>query len=160
MIDLSNDAIVAFMTEKGYKSALQKQTDQVLVLLNIDGMEYPLFIRILEEGPVLQLLVFIPCNIKVETLSEVARLLHLLNKEMDIPGFGMDETAGVIFYRVSVPSLNKKVDTTLLLTYINSIELICKSFSPVIHNVSHVTMSFEAVLKKAQEAHTEEKRQS
>lgn len=157
MIALNNDAVIAFLKEKGLKAVLQPETDQVLVVLKVLSTEYPLFIRILTDGPVLQLLVFLPSPLKEETLAEISRLLHLLNKEMDIPGFGMDESSGVIFYRISIPALNKKIDTTLLETYINSIEVICRSFTPVIHNVSQGTMTFAAVQQKSLEAHKKSK---
>ncbi len=157
MVQLTTTNLLQFVQEKGLSAEFQKETEQIAVILNIEGMQYPMFIRILTEGPVLQVLVFLPCSLNKNTLSDVSRLLHLLNKEMDVPGFGMDEAAGVIFYRVTVPALNGTVDDELLDTYLNSIQVICQSFTPVVINVTQGTMSFEAVLKKAQEEHQEDK---
>lgn len=153
MITLNVDSLLTYLQKKNYNAQFQKETGQIAVILDIEGTEYPLFLRILSEGPVLQLLTFLPTPIKEKTLPDLARLLHLLNKEMDIPGFGMDETAGVVFYRVTIPALDKKVKETLLETYLNSIQVICRSFTPVIFNVNNGTMSFDAVLTKAKEAH-------
>lgn len=151
MLDLTNDRLLDFLKNEGYNAEIQKETDQIGVLLNVEGSEYVLFLRILPSGPVLQIILFIPCNLKTETLSDTARLLHLLNKELDAPGFGMDETSAVVFYRITIPAVTKKVDRELLKTYLNSIKLICNTFSPVIINVVRGTMSFDAILAKAQE---------
>lgn len=152
MIPLCNDALITFLTEKGYSPTLQLQTDQIILVLKISGAEYPLFIRIIPEGQVLQLLVFIPCSLKETTLTELSRLLHLLNKEMDIPGFGMDEDGGVIFYRITIPSLDSMINTKLIETYLKSMETICRSFTPVINAVARGGMTFETVKNNARQA--------
>lgn len=146
---LSKDRLLAHLKKKGFNAEHQAETDQIAVILNIDGTDFPLFIRILPQGPVLQLLVFIPCRLQDKTMPDVARLLHLLNKEMDVPGFGLDETANVLFYRVTIPALSNKIDMTLFDTYVGSIQVICRSFTPVITNVSLGTMTFKSVLEKA-----------
>ncbi|MEC7840489.1 MAG: YbjN domain-containing protein [Chlamydiota bacterium] len=153
MLNIDYNSLLKHINSNGYVAELQKETDQIAVILNIDNVQYPLFIRILSEGPVLQLLVFLPCSVIKKTINDLSRLLHLLNKEMDIPGFGMDETAGVVFYRITIPSLNKKIDKMLLDTYLNSMQVICKSFTPVIINVLQGTMTLEAVMQKAKDAH-------
>lgn len=152
VIHLSNDSLLDFLKREGYNAELQKETDQIAILLTVEGTEYILFLRILPSGPVLQILSFIPCTLKADTLNQMARLLHLLNKELDAPGFGMDETSGVVFYRITIPAVTQKVDPELFKTYMNSIKVVCNTFSPVIINVSRGTMSFDAVLAKAQEA--------
>jgi hypothetical protein len=150
---LNKDKLLLHIKKKGFSAEHQPETDQISVMLNIDGNDFPLFIRILPQGPVLQLLVFIPCQLQAKSLPDLARLLHLLNKEMDVPGFGLDETANVVFYRVTIPALNNKIDMTLFDTYISSIQLICRSFTPVISNVSQGIMTFASVLQKAKESH-------
>lgn len=156
IITLSKEKLLSHLKKKGFKAEIQSETDQIAVILDIDNTEFPLFIRILSQGPVLQLLVFMPCKIRPETLPDLARLLHLLNKEMDVPGFGLDEMANVAFYRVSIPALNNKIDITLFDTYMSSIQLICRSFTPVLINVAKGTMSFESVLQKAKDAHQQQ----
>lgn len=150
---LSKDRLLAHLKKKGFNAEHQTETDQLSVILNIDGADFPLFIRILPQGPVLQLLVFIPCKLQKRTIPDIARLLHLLNKEMDVPGFGLDELANVLFYRVTIPALNNKIDMTLFDTYVSSIQMICRSFTPVITNVSIGTMTFDSVMEKAKESH-------
>lgn len=151
MIVLTLEKILEFLKTRGHQAHLQKETKQVALILNVDGVEFPAFLRILSDGPLLQLIVFLPCNLSEKTVPELSRLLHLLNKEMDIPGFGIDEDAGVVFYRVVLPALSRKVDPTLFETYINSLKIICKSFTPVIQSVAQGTMTFDAIRKKARE---------
>lgn len=154
---LSKDRLLAHLKKKGFNAEHQSETDQISVILDIDGTDFPLFIRILPQGPVLQLLVFIPCRLQQKTIPDIARLLHLLNKEMDVPGFGLDETANVVFYRATIPALNNKLDMSLFDTYISSIQIICRSFTSVITNVSMGIMTFESVLDKAKESHKTDK---
>ena len=75
------------------------------------------------------MLVFIPIQLKPDAIHDVSRLLHMLNKEMDLPGFGMDENAGVVFYRLMIPAMNKKIDGDLLLAYLKTANNICELFT-------------------------------
>ena len=80
-------------------------------------------------------------------------ILHLLNKEMDIPGFGMDEDSKVIFFRISQPlSTEGELDTDLMDAYLESIKTVCTTFTPAIINVSQGTMTLEEILQKVKEA--------
>ncbi len=151
MIKLELDAIHSHLRSKGIDIHLQAQTSQLYLLLKIAETEFPVFIRIFDGDELLQLLTFIPCNFTEATTADTARLLHLLNKEMDIPGFGMDENAGVVFYRCMLPANHKKIDAALLDAYLNTIDVVCKSFAPVITAVSHGALSFNEVLKNAKQ---------
>lgn len=146
---LSKDALLAHLKKNGFKAAYQPETDQISVIFEIDNVDYPLFIRVLPQKTALQLLVFIPSRVREATLPATARLLHLLNKEMDLPGFGMDESTNVVFYRLVMPALHNKIDLSLFDTYIGSIQVICRSFTTVIANVSAGILTFEAALLKA-----------
>ncbi len=151
MLTLEIDAIRSHLQEKGVEVSLQKETNQLCILLKIEEVEFPLFIRIFDGGELLQLLAFIPCNISNATASDTARLLHLLNKEVDLPGFGMDEAASVVFYRSMLPTKDKQIDPSLMDAYINATELVCKTFAPVITAVAQGAITFAEVLKKAKE---------
>lgn len=151
MISLKLDAILDYLSQKGIEAQLQAETDQIVILIKIGDREFPLFIRIFEGGDLLQMIVFIPCNIKSSAFGETGRLLHLLNKELDIPGFGLDEDTSVVFYRCMVPILHQQIDESLFDAYLNSIQLVCKSFSPVIASVAYGTVTFDEVMKKTRE---------
>ena len=151
MLQPNLNAIKQHLLSQGIEAEIQKETNQLCILLKIADREYPLFIRIYEGEELLQLLSFLPCNTKTSTLADTARLLHLLNKEIDIPGFGMDESADVVFYRCMIPIKNKIIDESLFNSYLNASQVVCQSFSPVIAAVAYGAISYENVLAKAKE---------
>lgn len=174
MINLTPETLLNFLRKNNYVSDIQEETKQAYTILKIEKKEFPLFLRIYEQGELLQLLVFIPCHIesnpilaagnqptavsdessqinKKAVLGDMARLLHLFNKELDIPGFGMDESAGVVFYRVMLPTPKNKIDPELLLAFIKTAEYICKMFSHSIEAISTGRMSLDEIITKAKE---------
>lgn len=172
MINLTPENLVAFLKKNNYPSDIQADTNQPYTILKIEKKEFPLFLRIYDKGELLQLLVFIPCQLEANPLlapdgkpdadthiqsgkssivGDMARLLHLFNKELDIPGFGMDESAGVIFYRVMLPTPKNKIDSELLLAFIKTAEYICQMFSNSIAAVSTGQMTLDEIIAKAKE---------
>lgn len=150
MIPLALEAIRESLIKGNFSVDVQKETHQLYLLYKINEREFPLFLRIFGEGELLQLIAFIPCEIKPHVQGDLARLLHRLNKELDIPGFGMDEQPGLIFYRIMIPSYEKKIIQLHLFRYITSIEEILRNFSPLIAYVSSGTSSYDEVQKKIQ----------
>ena len=162
------------MRRSKYEADIQPDTQQVYTNFKINQKEYPLFLRVFDEGHLLQLLVFIPSHLEPneksvsnkkaksdapalsesqlkESTADLARLLHLLNKELDVPGFGMDEMAGVVFYRLMLPTPKKKIDEDLLLAYLKTAEHVCQMFSTPIEAVSSGQMTLDQILAKAHE---------
>lgn len=135
--------------KKNYQAELQEQTNQIYIILKIEDREFPLFIRIFDQSEHIQLLAFMPCQVKLGTENDLARLLHLINKELDIPGFGMDENAHVVFYRFMLPAPGKEVDEGLLDSYLKSIKLICESLSASVIAVATGLTTYEEILKQA-----------
>lgn len=154
MLKLELNAIRSHLQKKGIEPSLQKDTNQLCILLKGAEVEFPLFIRIFEGGELVQLLAFIPCNINSTTAGDTARLLHLLNKEVDLPGFGMDEAASVVFYRSMLPAKNHHIDASIIDAFLSATELVCNTFTPVITAVAQGALSFDEVLKKAKENQT------
>lgn len=149
MLTLTLNEILKHLKTKGTLVEWQKETDQLCIMFKIAEREYPLFIRIFEGGELLQLLAFLPCTTSTNTYGETARLLHLLNKQVDLPGFGMDEATDTIFYRCMLPVHNKKIDSQILDALLNATEVVCTSFAPIIAAVAYGTVSFEDVIKQA-----------
>lgn len=163
------------MQKNKYEADIQQDTRQVYTIFKIAQKEYPLFMRVFDEGHLLQLLAFIPSHLtpnenfsidkKVKRdaagtsehreekkgVADLARLLHLLNKELDVPGFGMDEMAGVVFYRLMLPTPKKKIESELLLAYLKTVEHVCKMFSTPIEAVSSGQMTLDQIIAKAHE---------
>jgi hypothetical protein len=174
MINMTPDSILTFMQKNKYEAEIQSDTQQVYTIFKINQKEYPLFLRIFDNGHLLQLLVFIPSHLEPNeqfvlgkkshqdatteknkhqraVAADLARLLHLLNKELDVPGFGMDEMAGVVFYRFMLPTPKKKVDGELLLAFLKTAEHVCQMFSAPIEAVSSGQMTLDQILAKAHE---------
>lgn len=152
MIPLNLDAIKQHFSSQKFEPELQKETNQLYIILKILARDYPLFIRIYEESHLLQLLVFIPAVIKKGVEGELARLLVYINKELDVPGFGMDETSSLVFFRVMIPTYEEQVHMQVLDSMLNSIQMICQTFSPAIATVSSGGATFADVLKKVKES--------
>lgn len=151
MITVSPEAILTHMRKHHYEADIQEETKQVYTVLKVAKKEYPLFLKIFDEGHLLQLLAFIPCPLEKDLVSDMARLLHLLNKEVDMPGFGMDEMTGAIFYRLMLPTPKKKVDGELLLAFLKTIEHVCKMFATPIEAVGYGQLTLEEILNKTKE---------
>lgn len=150
-MDVTNDSLVKFLQSKDFDAKLQTETNQVFVLIKIENYEFPLFLRIFDQSDLLQLLVFMPAQIKSGTHDDLARLMHLINKQLDIPGFGMDEDNGVAFYRVMLPILDGQIDDRLLDSFLKSIRMICESISPSVIAVASGLTTYSEMLRKAKE---------
>lgn len=151
MTKLSLENIKKFLQSKSLDAQIQQETQQVYVILKIDNVDYPLFVRIYDQGDLVQLLVFLPFQLKKETMPDVARLLHLFNKELDIPGFGMDEASEVAFFRIMMPSLDGEMDEKLFGHFLETIQIACKTFTQPIEAIAAGAVPFEEILKKIQE---------
>lgn len=170
MINNTLDSLFQFLKKNHYESNIQEDTQQVYTIRRMNKKEYPLFLRVFDDGLLLQLLIFIPCSLGIseqaipstETplessperkaiVGDLARLLHLFNKELDIPGFGMDEIAGVVFYRLMLPTPKKKIEEELLLAFLKTIDHVCQMFTPPIEAVCSGHMTLDQILAKAQE---------
>lgn len=156
MINMTNQDLLSYLRKNQYEAEVQEETQQVYTIIKIGEREYPLFLRIVDDGHLLQMLAFIPCPLEKPIIPDMARLLHLLNKELDLPGFGMDEMAGVIFYRLMLPTPKKKIEGDLLLAFIKTIERVCEMFSNPIEAIGYGHMTLDEVLQKASEMDSEE----
>lgn len=150
MHTITLDYIKKILGKLGYEAQYQKETNQLYLTLKTDQVEFPVFVRIYEGDTLLQILAFLPSPLDQDRIGDIGRLLHLMNKELDVPGFGMDEMAGILFFRAMVQIPNKKIDENLISTYMNVIQVICKSFFPTIQAVASGAISYEELLKKAQ----------
>lgn len=151
MLSLNLSEVQQFLTSKNYNVQLQKETNQLYILLKIEEREFPLFIRIYEESDLLQLILFIPVVIQAGTENDLARLLHTLNKEIDVPGFGMDENSKIVFYRIMIPAFKKKLESELVETFMKSLPLVAESFAPVIMTAAAGNATYAQIMKKMEE---------
>ena len=140
-------ALQKFLEGEGILTELQKDTNQLYLNFKSGEIEFPAFLRLYDGKDLLQLLVFIPVSYKQGSAPDVARLLHLINKELDCPGFGLDEESSLIFYRQMV-ILDKGINQTIVLKGIKSLEAVAIGFASVINAVASGAASFRDVLEK------------
>jgi hypothetical protein len=151
MIDLDYSSLQQFLAKQLPSIALQEQTNQLYAQLTIDGKEYPFFVRIFEGNILLQIIAFIPCTWTSYHTPEVAQLLHLLNREVELPGFGLDDNIRLPFFRYMLFAKDGKVDPDILEATIEAIKIACATFTPVISQVAEGKLSYIEVVRIAKE---------
>jgi hypothetical protein len=149
-IALQLPAIKAFLEKQGLKAQDQKETQQLLIELKFpNDLVVPVFIRILHQS-VVQIVGYLPFQYEKPRTEEIARFLHQLNKDLDLPGFGMDEGQRMTFFRVVIPLLEPKIEEALFLSYLTSLRLVCESFITAVGAVATGQSSAAEVLAKLQ----------
>lgn len=151
MIDFNINDLLNFVKKKFPEAKIQKETNQVLVIYKVHNVEFPTFFRLVQDGELLQILSFMPLKLKERTIGDLSRVLHLINKEVDIPGFGIDEESHIAFYRIMLPFFDKKIEESLVDAYLGSIQMLLDTFFPMIMAVNEGIATFKDVMKKVQE---------
>ena len=145
---LNNETLLKFLNEKNLNATIEKD-NQIFLLLKKEKAELPLFIKISQETECVQFFTFLPCQLESKYCSDTARLLHLINKDVDAPGFGMDELSSSVFYRYNT-ILDASCDTAKVESIINIILFLCPMFLGVIQAVTAGFATFEDILAKKQ----------
>ena len=146
--DLNHDSLQNFLRKIEYDPIFQKETGQVFVITKIKEVEVPIFFGVHQESSLLQIVGYLPYQLHQSGFGEVARMLHLLNKQLDMPGFGMDEQEKLMFYRCVVPCPGEKVDENLLGMYIGTLRLACDTFMYAIGSIAGGTRKLDDFLKE------------
>lgn len=151
MLELKLNKIHEYLCEKGFDAHIQQETKQIYFVYKIHRKDFPVFIRVFKEQMMLQILIFMPCTLSPDGLGDTARLLHLLNKELDMPGFGMDENAGAAFYRLTLPLFKETFEENILDSFLASIKELSHSLYPAIELAASGSTSLEDLLKQAEQ---------
>ncbi|MBA3238634.1 MAG: YbjN domain-containing protein [Parachlamydiaceae bacterium] len=148
---LTLETIQRQLATQGYHLEFQKETEQLYMLLTQGNASFPFFVRLYDHGELLQLIAFMPFAIKQDNEGNVARLLHLINKDLDLPGFGMDETNEIIFYRLMLPIHKLHLEETLLNQMVSIFPNICQTFSGPIMALAQGKETLETIVKALNE---------
>jgi hypothetical protein len=143
---ITDTNLIKSLTAQNIKAEAQKETNQIYFMLSHEEAYFPSFIRTLDGGNLLQIMVFIPVNVQKEGKENLSRFLHMANKELDMPGFGMDEVSSSVFYRVVIPTLDQNIEETLFNAYIKTSHDVCATFSSIIQALSVGAITMEEVL--------------
>lgn len=145
--DLSQNSLLKYLKDQELKPILQKETNQIYLILEVNKIEVPVFFGIREESSLLQILAYLPYQLQEKAFGDTARMLHLLNKELDMPGFGMDEKEKLIFYRNVIPCLDSKVHPQLLNMHLATTRLACETFMYGIGVIASGSVSADEMMK-------------
>ena len=152
MLKLDLNALQSHL-KKAHDAKLQAENKQIHIMLKVGDQEVPLFVGILHEALV-QMIAYLPYEMKEGSMGDVARFLHHLNKELDMPGFGMDEKAGLLFYRLVIPCLKPEVEEELIDAHLKTLE---RAIQSVLEGISAVTDPTSPVGKAAKVAQMAQK---
>lgn len=154
MRPLTTGNLLAILKSFELNAEEEPTTGQVYAPITTQHGEVPLFCLVLDSQLLLQFCAVFPSEVTEKTAPDTARLLHVLNKDIDMPGFGMDEEKGTIFYRIMVPCLNKEIDKELVKITIDAVTNVCDHFMPAVHLVANGDYTLERLIEesKAMEA--------
>lgn len=148
---LTDTSLMGIMKKLGYAPKMHEETKQIHASYTYQENEYPIFVRLLSEGNLVQIITFIPCTITDQSLNDVSRFLHIVNKELDMPGFCCDEETKTIFYRIVIPAVDKEISEDLFNAYLVTSKNICQTFGTVIQALAIGAMSLDEVFEKMAE---------
>lgn len=94
----------------------------------------------------LQFIVSLPFTVSDSHISDLARLLLLLNKGMELPGFELSEVDRHVFFRTATVFSEDCLDQRIILSYIGMIEMLLDAFSENLEAVATGTRSFRSIL--------------
>ena len=152
-IPLNMNSIITYLKDQGFAPELQEEHNQIHLVLKgkHSNVDFPVFIRALNDGFLLNMLVYFPFEPKQAAAPDVARLLHLLNRELDVPGFCLDEASSLIFFRCVIPSHEGRVKAGHISAFLETLRKVSETFFDGIAEVATAKMTFDEVLIKAQE---------
>lgn len=110
---------------KGRSRVLEMRIDSYSLPSAKDGAE--LIIHLFSPYPFL---------VKEEAVGEMARLMMFLNKGLDTPGFGLDESSKLAFFRYGVLTYNGQQSAQLLMAIIGMIRLLMDTFTDQVEAVA------------------------
>lgn len=151
MIPFTQQSLTEYLKSQGYNVEPQKETNQIYYTYKGQRGEFPVFLRIYENNEQLQILTFFPMTIMKNRMDTIARLLHVFNREIDLPGFGIDEEIGVAFHRIMIPVFGNDLSTGILDLYLKAVPTICDKFFPLLYSASQSNQSFDEIKKKVAE---------
>ena len=132
---LNSAGLTRFLKERELEPSFEPKSGLYFIRRELKGVEFALFFSIREKA--LHLITYMPFTFEKKATADLARLLHRLNKEVDMCGFGMDEKDHLIFYRTVLPALDDRVDEQLLLMHMNTHKQVIEMFYRVIVPVAN-----------------------
>ncbi|MBA3238470.1 MAG: hypothetical protein H0T62_09025 [Parachlamydiaceae bacterium] len=103
-------------------------------------------IRIYQE---IQFIVTLPFQVVDEQIPDAARLILLLNKGLELPGFELSESDRLIFFRHAFVVPEDDLDERIFLSLVGMIELVLDAFAETLEKVATGKQSLREVIEEA-----------
>jgi hypothetical protein len=150
-LDFNLAALFSYLNSERLNPEVHKETEQLHITYKLQkNEELHVFFHLHTPSKLLQIVAYLPYQLPEKTLGETARLLHFLNKEMDVPGFGLDEKQHLIFYRVVLPCLDDKIETRLFNLSLGAARVACDSFMRTIVLIVSGAMNVTTLMKEGE----------
>ncbi|MFN0065633.1 MAG: YbjN domain-containing protein [Chlamydiales bacterium] len=137
----------AFLKKHGLEPQIEAESGQLYISRVHEGQEIYTFMTIAHAATLFQIMTYFPIALQKTSLNDTARLLHLFNRDVDMPGFCIDEKLGLIFYRSVLPSFNKTLEERVVMTYLGAHKGILETFFTPVVSVVLGQLKVEDVLK-------------
>lgn len=99
----------------------------------------------------LQLISSLPFFVNDEKIPDISRLILLLNKGLELPGFEFSEVDRLIYYRYAFVVPEDALDERILLSIIGMIQFVLEAFNDLFEAVATGTLTFQEVVEEAQQ---------
>ncbi len=173
MIIANLDNIKSFLEKYNYNSVIitkstESPIDQLVVKLDQDSKNREQFLLIrtatqdlcandallsihspIQKYQEIQLIVTLPFFALENQIPDIARLILLLNKGMEIPGFELSEVDKMIFYRHAFVVPEDQLDERIIISLVGMIEMLIETFSEMLENVSIGAQSLQEIVEEA-----------
>lgn len=137
-----------FLETEGLKPTFQSDNHVVFITMTIEKQDVPIFFAFISGNTLLQSITYLPLQMTEKTRGDVARLLHFLNKEIDLPGFGLDEKEKLIFYRSVIPVIDGEISEKWVKINLAAAKHVCETFMMAIALINSGTATLDAVMQK------------
>lgn len=95
----------------------------------------------------LQLIFLFPFNYIDDALPSTARYLHMINKTIAFPGFGLSEPDHAIYYKYAFPLPEGASLSQLMTSFIGLIEFFYDTYAPHIEEIASGQKSFAEIVR-------------
>lgn len=99
----------------------------------------------------IQLLSVLPFQVNAENIPDTARLILLLNKGMELPGFELSEVDGIVLFRHAFVVPEDALDERILLSLVGMIQMLLDAFTELLEDVATGAQSLQEALEIARQ---------
>jgi hypothetical protein len=98
----------------------------------------------------LQFACCLPFKVQESALWEMARMILLLNKGLELPGFELSEVDGIVYYRYVLPVVDNHVEETLLICLFGTIDFLVKGFTDKLEQIATGAKTAQQLVEESQ----------